>query len=99
MSANEHSSEVCPRHHRRWSSCRSAKCRMDAEVVVRVHDKHHEVYAGEVLDSQVTLVYRGPRPDLLDPKIVSCGRRAEPVAGGAPGAPEPDRLASAGVNA
>ena len=70
MSANERSSEVRPRHHRRWSSCRSAKCRVDAEVVVRVHDKHHEVYAGEVLDSRTTLVHRGTRPDLLDPEIV-----------------------------
>jgi hypothetical protein len=37
-------------------------------ATVRVHSQHREVYAGEVLDSRSSLVYRGPRPDLLDPQ-------------------------------
>ncbi len=40
-----------------------------AQIPVRVHDKHREVYAGEVRDSRVTLVYRGPRPELMHPDI------------------------------
>ncbi len=40
-----------------------------AHIPVQVHDKHREVYAGEVRDSRVTLVYRGPRPDLMHPDI------------------------------
>ncbi len=41
-----------------------------SHVLISVHDKHREVYAGEVRDSRVTLVYRGPRPELMDPKIL-----------------------------
>lgn len=41
-----------------------------AQVAVWVHDQHREVYLGEVRDSRTTLVYRGPRPDLLHPDIV-----------------------------
>lgn len=40
-----------------------------AQTTVRVHDKHREVYAGEVRDSRATLVYRGPRPELMHPDI------------------------------
>lgn len=40
-----------------------------AQIPVRVHDKHREVYAGEVRDSRTTLVYRGPRPELMHPDI------------------------------
>lgn len=40
-----------------------------AQIQVRVHDNHREVYAGEVRDSRVTLVYRGPSPELMHPDI------------------------------
>lgn len=40
-----------------------------AQIPVRVHDKHREVYLGEVRDSRSTLVYRGPRPELMNPDI------------------------------
>ncbi len=40
-----------------------------AQIPVWVHDNHREVYADEVRDSRVTLVYRGPRPELMHPDI------------------------------
>lgn len=40
-----------------------------AQIPVWVHDNHREVYAGEVRDSRATLVYRGPRPELMHPDI------------------------------